>query len=153
MATTKQTTKQTNQARAALAQRASKAKAKAAKPAPVEVEADESEVEADEGNEGNEGGSQWARERERIADGKGSGQRFTALAAAMLEAQQAGKSHATFADIAQRTAAHTRNGKALTRTSVASWRTLLQRAKQTPLGPDLANVRIDETGFSFAKAE
>jgi len=150
MATTKQTTKQTNQARAALAQRASKAKAKAAKPAPVEVEADESEVEADEGNEG---GSQWARERERIADGKGSGQRFTALAAAMLEAQQAGKSHATFADIAQRTAAHTRNGKALTRTSVASWRTLLQRAKQTPLGPDLANVRIDETGFSFAKAE
>jgi len=54
-------------------------------------------------------------------------------------------------DIAQRTAAHTRNGKALTRTSVASWRTLLQRAKQTALGPDLANVRIDETPISPAR--
>lgn len=75
-------------------------------------------------------GSQWVRERARIAAGKGKGTRFAALAQCFVDkAMQGDTAIVTFAQ------ANTACGlsRKVGPEGVASWRTLLQRAKQTEL--------------------
>lgn len=139
MAATKQT-RNTNEARAATKARNAKRDAEALALA------------SDEGDEGDETeaehGSQWATERSRIAQGTGKGSRFVALAAALADCYAPGAT-VPFDTVAAATAGYMPNAKPLQRSTVGSWRTLLQRARQTGVDVCGASIAPDGSGFVY----
>lgn len=113
------------------------------------IEADNIEALENASDEAHESaGSQWVRERARIAAGKGKGTRFAALAQCFVDkATQGDAAVVSFAQANELCGLSRKVGPE----GVASWRTLLQRAKQTELASSgvFAGWRIDAERGAF----